>query len=140
MYMTWKSVKVDLLKILVYTISIHSNVSCIAMYGMIKFMIHWSLTSKLTFENLMIFLIKTLTGLLEGEVNIWFCELAGIPHTRSSLPIPNPIIVDPSTVTSDEKEDFEAQTSELNKEIHRKFLKLDSKLLKSLRERILQLI
>ena len=91
----------------------------------------------------MIFLIKTLTGLLEGEVNIRFCELAGIPHTRSSLPIPNPIIVDPSTVTSDEKEDFEdfeAQTSELNKEIHRKFLKLDSKLLKSLRERILQLI
>ena len=72
-------------------------------------------------------------------MNIRFCELAGIPHTRSSLPIPNPIIVDPSTVTSDEK-DFEGQTSELNKETHRKFLKLDSKLLKSLRERILQLI
>ena len=72
--------------------------------------------------------------MLEGEVNI--CELAGVLHTTSSLAVPNPIIVDPSTLTSDEQEDLEAQLSELNKEIHTKFLQLDSTVFKSLRERI----
>ena len=62
--------------------------------------------------------------------------MAGIPHKRSSLPVPNPIIVDPTTLSSDEQEDLEAQISDLNKKIHRKFLKLDAELFKSLRRRI----
>ena len=47
------------------------------------------------------------------------CELAGIPHTTSSLQVENPI-VNLSALTNDE-EDLQAQISQLNMEIHRKY-------------------
>lgn len=64
------------------------------------------------------------------------CELAGVSHTASSLPVPNPIIVDPSTLTTDDQEDLADQIIELSKEIDTKFLKLDTELFKSLKERV----
>ena len=72
-------------------------------------------------------------GRLERKEKI--CELAGIPHTTSSLQVENPI-VNLSALTNDE-EDLQAQISQLNMEIHRKFLKVDAaEVLKSLRNRI----
>lgn len=71
---------------------------------------------------------------MEGDENI--CELAGIPHTASSLPVSNPIIVDPTTLTSKEQEDLQDQIHELNEEIHIKFLITNAKLFESLRSRI----
>ena len=60
------------------------------------------------------------------------CEEAGIPYTRSSLAIPNPIIGD---LSSDDQEDLEAQMDELKRKIHTEFLKLQQKLIESMTNR-----
>ena len=71
-------------------------------------------------------------GLLKREENI--CKLAEIPHKQSSLQIPNPI-VQYSEVSTDEKEDLQAQIEKLKLEIHKKFLKFAVDLISSLHKR-----
>ena len=72
-------------------------------------------------------------GPLNREENI--CELVEIPHKQSSLQIPNPV-VQFSKLSIDEQEDLQAQIEELKFEIHRKFLKFEAELVKSLHERV----
>lgn len=67
------------------------------------------------------------------EKNI--CEVAGIQHRKSFYNIPNPV-VQFSELTSDEQSDLQDQIFILNREMHKKFLILHSRLYESLKKNI----